>query len=175
MASNIDINKTAEAWADIVIKNWRRKITELDIGITGALYDSFQFEIISQAGGNPERIDFAFKYYGRFVDMGVRKGIYIGNPGNVKTRSKAKGWYSNIIYSQAIKLSEILAEKYGIIGASVISENINKAEKKQTANRSKSMGDAGNRKGAMQRYDQPKTELSELDKVWMRRNGLLND
>ena len=44
MTRNININKTVEAWADIVIKNWRRKITELDIGVTGSLFDSFRSE-----------------------------------------------------------------------------------------------------------------------------------
>jgi len=174
MAQNIDIGLTVEAWADIVIKNWRRKITELNIGVTGALYDSFVFEVIGNAGGNPERIDFAFEYYGRFVDMGVGRGVYVGNPGDVQTRRKAKPWYSKIIFGQAAKLSEILAEKYGILGASVISENINYSERK-AASRGKIGGDVMNRRGAIGRYEFPKTELSELDKVWMRRNGLLNN
>ena len=174
MAQNIDINVTVEAWADIVIKNWRRKITELDIGVTGALYDSFQFEVLSHAGGNPERIDFAYEYYGRFVDMGVGRGVYVGNPGDVKTSRKAKKWYSPVIYAQTQRLSELLAEKYSIIGAAIIKENIYESEKRSTQ-RQLSGGDVMNRRGGRQMYQQSKSELSELDRVWMRRNGLLND
>ena len=175
MAQNININETLSAWAEIVIKNWRMKITELDIGVTHALYDSFQFEVISQSNGNPEKVDFLYEYYGRFVDMGVGRGVYVGNPGNVQTKRVAKPWYSKVMYSQTAKLAEILSEKYGIIGASVISENINNFEKRNRATKQHSLGDASNRHGFSQMYQQPKTELSELDKHWMRINGLLND
>lgn len=171
MTRNININKTVEAWADIVIKNWRRKITELDIGVTGSLFDSFQSEVISQSGGNPEKIEFMFNYYGRFVDMGVGRGVYAGNPGNVTTRRKAKKWYSSILYGQTAKLSELLAEKYSIIGGAIIKENVDAFERKQMR---KVGGDIANRR-MMATFPQTKSEISELDRVWMRRNGLLND
>ncbi len=173
MARNINITETVEAWAEIVIKNWRQKIIQLDIGVTGALYDSFQHEVIGQAGSNPEKIEFAFKYYGRFVDMGVGRGVDKGNPGYVNTRRKAKKWYSKVFYSETAKLRELLAEKYGIIGAAVIKENIDAFERK---NRSKIGGDIANKRmlaGAMPQKS--KSEISELDRVWMRRNGLLKD
>ena len=176
MANNLDINKTVEAWADIVVKNWRRKITELDIGITGSLYDSFEFEVISQAGGSPERIDFAFEYYGRFVDMGVGRDVPVGNPGDVKTRRKAKRWYSSIMYTQANKLSQILSEKYGIIGSSLIREQITRMNSKARVPRgAKGLGDAANRRGFLQRnYEAPGSGngYSELTKIWRQRNGL---
>ena len=130
MANNLDINKTVEAWADIVIKNWRQKIKELDIHEPGPLYDSFVFDVIGNAGGNPERIDFAFEYYGRFVDMGVGKGVKMGNPNNVVTKREPKKWYSKTMYRQAQKLSEILAVKYSIKGASVIREKVQETDKR---------------------------------------------
>lgn len=162
MAQNLNIATTAEAWADIVIKNWQRKIIELDIGDTGALYESFVQNVIGNADGIPERIELAHEYYGNFVDMGVGKGVYVGNPGDVNTRRKAKPWKSKILFYQVIRLSELLSEKFGILGAAVIKENIIENEK-QASFKSKSGHAAPQR-----------STLSELDKVWMRRNGLLN-
>jgi hypothetical protein len=173
MAQNINLELTVEAWADIVIKNWRQKITQLDIGFTGQLFDSFIHTVISNSGGKIERIEFAFNYYGKFVDMGVGKEISLGNIGAVETRRRAKKWYSSVMYSQALKLRDILGEKYGILGAGVIAENIREGEKEyKQSKRSGAMGDAGNRAGfAVPRNE--KTELTELDRVWMHRNGLL--
>ena len=174
MAQNINITETVQAWADIVIKNWRHKIVELDIGVTGALYDSFVHEIISASGGNPEKIDFAFSYYGRFVDMGVGRGVYVGNSGDVQTRRKAKKWYGRTFFSETAKLRELLGEKYGILGAAVIKENIDRFERKQAATRPVG-GDAGNRRQLAAVFPKSNSEISELDRVWMRRNGLLID
>jgi hypothetical protein len=171
MADNVNISLTVEAWADIVIKNWQRKIVELNIGASGALFDSFSHDVISSANGIPERIDFAYKFYGRFVDMGVGSGVYIGNPGNVKTQRKAKPWYSRVLYSEVLKLTELLAKKFSIIGSGIISENINAAERKQR----KSGGDIANKRMLASYFPQNKSEISELDRIWMRRNGLLNE
>jgi hypothetical protein len=56
----------------------------------------------SQANGNPERITFAFNYYGRFVDMGVSRGI---NYEKVEfSNRKAKPWYSKTFFGQLEKL-----------------------------------------------------------------------
>jgi hypothetical protein len=124
MAKNINLETTTQAWADIVIKNWQRKMIDLNIGSTGALFDSFVNDVISNTKGNPERIEFAHEFYGNFVDMGVGKGVYIGNPGDVTTTRKAKPWRSKVLFSQTIRLSELISEKFGIIAASVIRENV---------------------------------------------------
>ncbi len=162
MAQNINISTTVHAWADIVIKNWQRKIIELDIGASGSLFDSFTQDVIGNSGGIPERIEFAHQYYGNFVDMGVGKGIYVGNTGDVETTRKPKPWKSKLLYAQVARLSELLSDKFAIIGAGVIKEGIIENEQKASA-------------ATGQRAPYQKSELSELDKVWMRRNGLLND
>lgn len=166
MAQNLNIDETLLAWADIVIKNWQRKIIDLNIGYSGQLYDSFSHEIIKNSGGKAERIDFMFAFYGRFVDMGVGRDIPIGNPGDVNTRRKPKKWYSPVWYTQTIKLSEILSAKYGILGAAVISENITEGEKKYAPKIPKAVKPGLSQLPA----NRP---LTELDRVWMRRNGLL--
>ena len=125
MAQNININETVEAWADIVIKNWHRKITELEIGVTHQLYDSLSYSLQNDAAGMPQVIEFVMNYYGRFVDMGVGKGVTIGNLGIVQTKRKPKPWYSKELYSQVNKLAEILADKYSMRSVHMISEHIN--------------------------------------------------
>lgn len=164
LAANLNLTLSIEAWSDILIKIWRNKITELDIGNSGELFDSFTATVISNSGGSPARVDFAFNYYGRFVDMGVGSGVYVGNPGDVQTKRRPKRWYSSTFISQTIKLREILAEKYGKIGASVISETIRQGEGNNPIH--------SHKPNPKLSFGSQNT-LSELDKVWMKRNGLL--
>jgi len=74
MADNTDLRLTLEAWADIVIKNWIAKIMKLQAYDTMALSESFGRHVVGNSNGVPERVEFAFMFYGRFVDMGVGKG-----------------------------------------------------------------------------------------------------
>ena len=74
MSENTNLSLTLEAWADIVIKNWVAKIMSLKIHDTFALARSFEHHVWMNSGGDPERVEFAFLYYGRFVDMGVGEG-----------------------------------------------------------------------------------------------------
>ncbi len=171
MAQNINIETTVQAWANIVIKNWKRKIVDLDIGSTGALFDSLQNDVISNSNGNPKLVEFSYAYYGIFPDMGVGNGVLQGNVSEIPTTRKAKPWKSKVLYSQSIKLSELLSEKYGIIAASVIKENIIQNEKTASSRRP-SGGDVSNKRMLASQTSQS-SGLTELDKVWMRTNGLL--
>jgi hypothetical protein len=121
MAENTDLGITVEAWAKIVIERWERKIQQLKIYQTGKLVNSFTQFVNTQAGGNPDKIVFAFEYYGKFVDMGVGRGVKLGE---VETSSrKAKPWYSKTFWSQFEKLKEIMVDKYQIKGQmSIITE-----------------------------------------------------
>jgi len=159
MSKNINLDITLKAWADIVLKQWRDKMMHLNIGVSGALFDSLKFEIIKNASGGSQKIDFLFKLYGRYVDMGVGKEFYIGNPGDIggTPQRKPKRWYSPVLMGEAAALRDILSKKYGMIGAGLISEKINSSEKKRNNNKTT----IANR------------PLTNLDKVWMKRNGLL--
>ena len=130
MAENTDLRLTIDAWADIVLSNWIDKIEKLRIGYSFQLDESLKYEIISNAGNLPERVEFSFNYYGKFVDMGVGKGVKLdqvkdqrGDGSGNKYRRK-KPWYSKTMYAEIIKLREILAKKYGRIAAISIIENI---------------------------------------------------
>jgi hypothetical protein len=132
----LDEKQIADAWAKITIKRWQKKIQGLSIGETGELTRSFLYDVVASAQGDVLKIDFAFKYYGKFVDMGVGKGVKVGqvkeNQDSRKlegkmlgNRRRPKKWYSKTFAAEAMKLGEILAKEFGRRGAVVISENIN--------------------------------------------------
>lgn len=90
-------------WAEIVIKLWKRKIQDMEVWHTGALFESLAYHVVSHANGDVARIEFFFNYYGRFVDMGVGKG----------GSRKRKQWYSKVFSGNMNDLVRIVAEKYG--------------------------------------------------------------
>lgn len=116
MAENLDLSLTVEAWADITIKNWLQKILQLKVIDTRALFTSFEFHITKHAGGDPAKIEFAFLYYGKFVDMGAGA-------------TKAKRWYNKQFGKEIAKLREILAEKYAEKAAFAVVDAISNPEK----------------------------------------------
>jgi hypothetical protein len=135
MAENTDIKLTLEAWAEIVLDRWMDKIDRLGIGYSLQLEDSFRMEVINNAGGDVARIEFAFKYYGKFVDMGVGKGTKLDQVKELKTDRRlegrqhgnyrqAKPWYGKTFYAERMKLMEILSAKYARKGALAIVENV---------------------------------------------------
>ena len=114
---NTDLKLTAEAWAEIVIKNWLTKIDQLRINYSYQLSDSFMHHVLANAGGDLQRIEFAFAYYGRMVDMGVGKGVKIAMVKERRyegIRRRPKPWYSVTLYSEVKKLREILQRKYAL-------------------------------------------------------------
>ncbi len=137
MPENNNIGLTVEAWADIVIERWETKIERLKISNTGQLVKSFHQHVQAQADGVPELITFTFEYYGKFVDMGVGRGVTYEDVEFSQRRPKA--WYSKVFFSQLIKLSELLAEKYARKAQLAIITNVEKFDeegKKMAAKRS---------------------------------------
>ena len=124
MAENLDRNLTIQAWADIVITIWLNKMQQLNINYSYQLADSFANHIVSHSNGDIARIEFAFNYYGKFVDMGVGKGITIDDVGSPITTRRPKPWYSRTFYAEVKKLATILSEKYARKGVLTIVENI---------------------------------------------------
>ena len=136
MSENLNMHETAVAWADITIKVFEDWVTKLNAVDSYELFDSFVHHIHTSANGNPEMIDFAYKYYGKFVDMGVGGNINLENRDAMisagLTTRRQKPWFSKNFFYQARKLGEILAEKYAQKGAITIVANIDdNAEKWQ--------------------------------------------
>lgn len=111
MAENTDLRLTAEAWANIVIERWERKIERLRIGHSGQLVRSFTQHVRAQADGRVDLIQFTFEYYGKFVDMGVGRAVRIDKV--EFSNRRAKPFLSKTFFSQLEKLKDILADKYG--------------------------------------------------------------
>ncbi len=134
MAENTNLLETVRAWTDIVEQIWNDKIVKLQIHDTYALGDSIM-DKITENNGMPTSIEFAFNYYGKFVDMGVGKGTRIGDVAENKisrrlegkhsgNSRRAKPWYASTMYAERMKLAEILAEKYAHRAAITICENV---------------------------------------------------
>ena len=106
----MDQQQTVEAWANYVIERWELEILRLNINSTGKLLKSFTQTIITQSNGNVEKITFAFDFYGKFVDMGVGRGVTITEVN--QSNRKPKPWYNKTFFGQVKKLGEIMKEKY---------------------------------------------------------------
>jgi len=124
MADNVDLSLTAQAWADIVINDWEKKAFELKIVDTAALVDSFASHVYMETGGNIERIEFIYNYYGKFIEMAVGNGVSIEDVGVNSNSRKKRMWYTPIFYRHVKRLGEILAEKYGRKAQLALIENL---------------------------------------------------
>lgn len=106
----------AERWADIVIERWIRKIQSLNIGSTGELLKSLQAQVAVDANGNPAKITFLYLYYGIFTDMGVGRGVKLGDKSDTR---KKKPWYSSVFLKEVNILGRKMAERYGYEAATI--------------------------------------------------------
>lgn len=106
----------AERWAEYVIERWIRKIQQLNIGSTGELLKSLEASVTVDADGNPEKITFLYLYYGIFTDMGVGRGVRLGDRSGSR---KKKPWYSSIFLNQVAVLGRKMAERYGYDAATL--------------------------------------------------------
>ena len=128
----------ADKWAFFTISIWKEKLVKYRVGKPGdPLSSSFIKSIVSTPDGELVKINFAFKYYGKFVDMGVGKGTSIGGVTENKTsrrlegrkignRRRAKKWYSKTFYAEVATLKEIMAREWAHKGALVIKDSFEK-------------------------------------------------
>lgn len=107
MAENLDLKLTLEAWAEITIKNWLDKVIQLNLIHSRDLFNSFSMHIYTNANGDPTKVEFAFLYYGKFIDMGVGRGAPLGSG-----LRRPKQWYNKQFGKEIGRLREILGKKY---------------------------------------------------------------
>lgn len=114
-------------WCRITIERFNEAIDKHGIGISGDLKSSIVSSIIAGSDGNIAAIELKFLYYGRFVDMGVGKGVPIGSASgkadyfNFRSAGgqlhnynrQAKPWYSPKKVREISRLEAILAQFYG--------------------------------------------------------------
>lgn len=94
-------------FAKYVVQKWQTKIRELGVEDTKALFNSFVYEVRTNAAGNVDRMIFVFNYYGRMVDMGVGKGITLDDVG-ISDRAP-KRWFTPVLFAEVGKLSKLMA------------------------------------------------------------------
>lgn len=111
-----------EDWAKIVINIWEERMLQLGIRDTFTLANSFAHTIHRESGGDISKIEFAFAYYGRFVDMGVGKGV----PREAVEASirKARPWYTQTFMKEVKKLQYLMAEKLNSDAIFIITDTI---------------------------------------------------
>lgn len=120
MLATTNKNDYYHAWAKMMVTIWLDKIATLNIYDTGELFKSFATEIAMQANGDVDKIAFSYLYYGRMVDMGVRRGIKMEDAGK-----KGKPWYNKSWYHSIKLLTEKRAELYGEEFQAIIFEALN--------------------------------------------------
>lgn len=127
MNANVDLGLTIEAWAEITIKEFHKKIEYFGIGDTGNLANSFAHHIVTAADGDPQKIIFAFNFYGKFVDWGVGNGTDIQDMITFSfvdtTHRRPKPWYTDTFFKQIRILKHLLEEKYARKSQLVIVKN----------------------------------------------------
>ena len=119
--------QTVEAWLGFTLQNLREQISKLKIKDTGHLLASIHGALIGSAGDDVERLSVAYAMYGKFVDMGVGRGMGAGvrksNDAYTRIRDekgqlyrhsrKARPWSSKEMGRQTFRLSTLLSEYYG--------------------------------------------------------------
>lgn len=104
----------------MMVTIWLDKIAALNIRDTGELFKSFDTELTMQANGDVDKIVFSYLYYGRMVDMGVRRGIKMDEAGK-----KGKPWYNKAWYHSIKVMTEKRSELYGEEFQAIIFETLN--------------------------------------------------
>lgn len=118
----INIRGTIDAWARYTVADWRKAILKQKIGDSGDLNRSFGYQLHIK-GIELIRIQFRFHYTGKFVDMGVGKGVKIGDVGELKisrrlqgksngNRRRRKPWLNKPFEYNKSRLAEIIARLY---------------------------------------------------------------
>lgn len=116
MSSNdtheINIEPNVRRWAEITLSQFEKKAQALGIH-DGALIKSFQTHLLWHSAGNLQKVQFMYNYYGKFVDMGVGRGVKLTDTD--KGKRVAKPWFTKTFYKEVEilkhKLAALLAEK----------------------------------------------------------------
>lgn len=129
-------HELAQQWLTITVERFAANIRKLRIGSTGALLASFKKEVIGDAGSDRLRLRLSYALYGKFVDMGVGRGMAAGqrkgSDGYERVRNsrgqlrrhqrRAKRWYSTEMAHQTHRLSELLLDLYGQVALAKTSD-----------------------------------------------------
>ena len=129
MQTNTTTTQTVEAWAEIVVKEWLKKAQVLNIH-QGFLLQSFYAHVVNNSNGDPTRVQFAFEWYGNFVDWGVGKGVSVADKSNMQsaglTTRREKPFISDVFFKQLAVLRHLLEQKNAMNMEKFIVTNLTK-------------------------------------------------
>ena len=120
-------HQTVEQWLEFTLSNLRERIRAFQAVDTGHLLASVQGFLVTAASGDVARLSIAYALYGKYVDMGVGRGMGAGvrkassdydrirdERGRLHTHSrKPKPFSSKEIGRQSVRLGVLLSEHYG--------------------------------------------------------------
>lgn len=141
MAGLISQEELAQQWLTITIERFKKSIIKNKIrNYSGAdsLINSFVTQLKQAGGGSIAAALIRFKAAGRYVDMGVGRGVPLGSQKSKadfykyrnklgqlhKYRRKAKKWYGKTLSSETMRLGELMAEHFGINAVQLIESSI---------------------------------------------------
>lgn len=132
--NNLTQQEMVAGWLDRLVLQLEKKIVEYNAIDTGTMRQEMQTGL-SASDGIVNTARLAVKFYMRFVDMGVGRGVPLGGrqtspdvfgkyrnaKGQLnKYRRKAKPVYSKPLAGQIYRLQELLLEFYGIKSIQVL-------------------------------------------------------
>lgn len=132
--------EVVDQWAASNVQALKTQILKRGIYVTGWLRTSLAYNIVTASDGNVEKAQIMFAMYGRFVDMGVGRGMPIGSRQKLgasiyerarnmkgqlhKYNRKPKKWYSRPMAGGVHSLREILAFHFGTAAVSTVEEGL---------------------------------------------------
>jgi hypothetical protein len=119
--------QTVEKWLAYTLDDLRENLRKMKINDTGHLLASVEGHLVAAAGDDVQRLSIAYAAYGKFVDMGVGRGMAAGvrqrdsdyarirdARGRLHQYSrKARPFASKVIGKQSFRLSVLLSDYFG--------------------------------------------------------------
>lgn len=103
------LEPTVKEWADLVIYEFEEKVRQYKI-IDRRFTNSFESHVYWHSGGNLHKVEFLYDYYGKFVDMGVGRGVSLVTR-DTQTARKPKPWFSNVFYRRLGQLRGLISSR----------------------------------------------------------------
>lgn len=110
--------QTLDKWMDITIRDLHSSLAEREIGISGELDRSIHGTVSANEEGGKMHINYI--YYGKFRDMGVRRGVSAADA----LGGRDKGWWNSVMRRRMMSLQEILINQYGAQAVASLQESL---------------------------------------------------
>lgn len=107
MELNAALRELYKGWAEVTENELAKSMWKKDVMHTHSLYASLDHKLLQDG------IHIMYNYYGMFPDMGVGKGVGLGDVRDTDNGRRPKKWYSKTFYREVARLGELVAEMMG--------------------------------------------------------------